>query len=134
MIAHSRQALDNRDIQQQAAEALAKSVITQAEYQRVREAYPFKLYTPNMFIRIGLFLLYVLAVACGLGLCHAHRYVSEGCPWDPRHSPDHLGHRRLRWSPGVLRIHSRGVYRAGVDDALLWVAGGLLFGGINLLE
>ncbi len=31
-------------------------------------------------------------------------------------------------------IQSRGIYQAGVDDALLWLAGGLLFGGINLLD
>ncbi len=55
MIAHNRQSLDNRKIQQEAAEALAKTVITQAEYDRIREAYPFKLYVPNLFIRIGLF-------------------------------------------------------------------------------
>ena len=54
MIAHNRQSLDNLDTQQEAAGALAKTVITQAEYHRIREAYPFKLYSPNIFIRIGL--------------------------------------------------------------------------------
>ena len=130
MIAHSRQALDNRDIQQQAAEALAKSVITQAEYQRIREAYPFQLYTPNVFIRIGFFLLTVLAVACGLGLCLLIG-MGEG---------DHgIGILLIIWGIAAYSgleffIHSRGIYQAGVDDALLWLAGALLFGGINLLD
>jgi hypothetical protein len=128
MIAHNRQSLDNRDIQQQAAEALAKTVITQAEYHRIREAYPFKLYTPNVFIRIGLFLLTVLAVACGLGLFMLMESGEHG-----------LGILLIFWGIAAyvgleLFIHTRGVFRAGVDDALLWMAGGLLFGGINVLS
>ena len=130
MIAHNRQSLDNRDIQQQAAEALAKTVITQTEYDRIREAYPFKLYTPNAFIRIGLFLLTVLAVACGLGLFMLIN-MSAG--------DKALGIILIFWGVAAYAgleffIYTRGVYRAGVDDALLWMAGGLLFGGINLLE
>ncbi|HEX3935068.1 MAG TPA: hypothetical protein VHW43_10355 [Puia sp.] len=129
MIAHNRQALDNRDIQQEAKEALAKSVITQMEYNRILEAHPFKLYTPNVFIRIGLFLLTVLAVACGLGL---FMLITMG-------SGEHgIGIILILWGIAAyvgleFVIHSRGMYRAGVDDALLWLAGGLLFGGINLL-
>jgi hypothetical protein len=129
MIAYNRQSLDNRDIRQQAAEALARSVITQAEYDRIREAYPFKLYTPNFFIRIGLFLLTVLAVACGLGL-----FLLMGIG-DGEHG---IGLVLILWGVAAFAglefvIRSRGVYRAGVDDALLWLAGGLLFGGMNLL-
>ncbi len=74
MIAHNRQSLDNRDIQQQAAEALAKTVITQTEYQRIREAYPFQLYIPNVFIRIGLFLLTRTRRSLWPGSVSAHRY------------------------------------------------------------
>ena len=128
MIAHNRQALDNSEIQQQAAEALGKSVITQAEYNKIAEAYPFKLYTPNVFIRIGLFLLTVLAVACGLGL---FMLITTG---GGEHT---IGLVLIFWgiaSYGALEffIHVRGVYRAGVDDALLWLAGGLIFGRIGL--
>jgi hypothetical protein len=129
MIAHNRRSLDHRDALRQAAEALAKNVITQAEYDRIREASPFKLYSPNIFIRIGLFLLTVLAVACGLGL---FMLMTMG-------AGDHaLGYIFIFWgiaAYGALEffIKARGVYRAGVDDALLWMAGGLAFGGINWL-
>jgi hypothetical protein len=129
MIAHNRQSLDNLDTQQEAAEALAKTVITQAEYDRIREACPFKLYSPNIFIRIGLFLLTVLAVACGLGLFMLMT-LSGG-----EHA---IGFILIFWGLAAyggleLFIRSRGVYQAGVDDALLWLGGGLVFGGINLL-
>jgi hypothetical protein len=130
MIAHSRQALDNRDIQQDAKEALARGVITEAEYQRITEAHPFKLYTPNVFIRIGLFLLTVLSVACGLGL-FILATLSGG-----EHT---LSIIVIFWGIAAyialeVVIRSRGMYRAGVDDALLWLAGGLLFAGINLFS
>jgi hypothetical protein len=129
MIANNRESLDNREIRQQAAEALAKAVITQAEYDRIREAYPFRLYTPNVFVRIGLFLLTVLVVACGLGL---FLLITEGA------GAHGFGIILIVWGIAAYGgldffIHSRGMYRAGVDDALLWLAGGLLFGGINLL-
>jgi hypothetical protein len=129
MIAHNRQSLDHRDAVRQAAEALAKNVITQAECDRIREAYPFKLYTPNVFIRIGLFLLTVLAVACGLGL---FMLMTMG-------AGDHaMGYIFIFWGMAAYGgleffIKVRGVYRAGVDDALLWMAGGLVFGGTNWL-
>lgn len=129
MIAYNRQALDNSETQQQAAEALGKSVITQAEYNKIAEAYPFKLYTPNVFICVGLFLLTILAVACGLGLFML--VTGSG--------GEHvIGITLIFWgiaSYGALEffIHVRGIYRSGVDEALLWLAGGLISGGIDLL-
>jgi hypothetical protein len=129
MIAYNRQSLDHRDAVRQAAEALAKNVISQAEYDRIREACPFKLYTPNIFIRIGLFLLTVLAVACGLGL---FMLMTMG-------AGDHaMGYIFIFWGMAAYGgleffVKVRGVCRAGVDDALLWMAGGLIFGGINWL-
>src|ERR1700678_4285321 len=129
MIAYNRSALDNGEIQQEAAETLGKSVITRAEYDKIAEAYPFTLYTPNFFFRIGLFLLTVLAVACGLGL---FMLMTMGS------GERGMGFVIIFWgiaSYGALEffIHGRKVYKAGVDDALLWLAGGLIFGGVILL-
>jgi hypothetical protein len=130
MIAYNRQSLDNRDIQQQANEALAAGIITASEYDRIKEAYPFKFYTPNVFIRGGLLLLTVLAVACGLGL-----FLLMGVGGGDRA----FGFILIIWGLacyGALEffIQVRGFYRAGVDDALLWLAGGLVFGGIFWLS
>ena len=129
MIAHNRQSLDNRDIQEQASDALAKHIITGAEYHRIRETHPFNLYSPNVFIRIGLFLLTVLIVACGLGLS---LLIGMG---GSEHS---IGITMIFWGVAAyvaleLFILNRDMYEAGVDDGLLWMAGGLVFGGIALL-
>ena len=130
MIAYNRQSLDNRDIRQQAKEALAAGIITTSEYDRIKAAYPVTFYSPNVFVRGGLFLLSVLAVACGLGL---FMLMALG-------AGDHaFGFILVIWGLacyGGLEffIRVRGFYRAGVDDALLWLAGGLLFGGIFVLS
>lgn len=128
MIAYNRQSLDNRDIQQQAKKA--PGMITLSEYERIKEAYPFKFYTPNGFIRGGLFLLTLLAVACGLGL---FMLMAMG------RGDRTFGFILIFWglaSYGALEffIRVRGFYRAGVDDALLWLAGGLVFGGFIWLS
>src|ERR1700759_5228467 len=68
MIAYSSQSLDNRDIRHEAEAALAKGIITTEEYYRIVEAHPFNLYIPNIYVRIGLFLLTLVIVAAGLGL------------------------------------------------------------------
>jgi hypothetical protein len=127
MIAHNSQALDNRDIQHEAAAALALGIITATEYQRIVAAHPFKLYTPNIFVRIGLFLLTVLVVAAGLGLT-----VLLGMGIGD-HGIEIL---LILWGLAAYValeyiIHTRGMFRCGVDDALLWIAGCLVYSGLS---
>ncbi len=71
----------------------------------------------------------MLAVACGLGLFTLMTMVAG------EHA---TGFFLILWglaTYGGLEsfIRARGVYQAGVDDALLWLGGGLVLGGINLL-
>ncbi|HEX3934368.1 MAG TPA: hypothetical protein VHW43_06790, partial [Puia sp.] len=68
MIAYNPTYLDSRAVQAEAAKAFAKKVITEEEYHRIRGAYAYTLYTPNIYVRIGLLLLTVLASACCLGM------------------------------------------------------------------
>ena len=125
MIAYNRQDLDNRDIRSQAAEALAKKVITTEEYQQICQAYPDKLYTPNIYIRIGLFLLTVLAVTCCVGLFLLGGIGELGM------SGVLIFFGLAAFAALELFIHIRSLYRAGVDDALLWTGGALIFVGMN---
>ena len=129
MLAHKTTALDNLDIQQEAAAALDRAVIGPEEYDRIQAAYPYKLYMPNFFIRVGLFLLTALALSCGLGLL---LLMAMGL------GENAYGVILIFWGVVAyvgleLFIRFRGIYRAGVDDALLWAAGCLLLGGINVL-
>lgn len=127
MIAYNRTALDNRDIQTQAREALAKKILTQQEFDGIRSAYPCTLYTPNFFIRAGLFLLTLLAVLCCFWIL-----LIIGLHGDSQIGGELIFFGVLAYIALELFIHLRRMYRSGVDDALLWVAGGLIVGGINL--
>lgn len=130
MIAYSRESLDNLDIQQEAAEALERAILTPAEFEQIRQAHPFRLYMPNIFVRIGLFLLTFVAVVCGAGL---FVLISMGS--------SERGIGAVLIFVGIscyvvseLFIHLRHVFRAGVDDALHWMGAGLIFGGISLVS
>ena len=127
MIAYNRQYLDNRAVQTQASEALAKKIITAQEYQHIRASYPYHFYTPNIYIRAGLFLLTAVILLCCLGIFMLGGVSSEN------------GIGILLIFFGVVSyaaleffIYDRKVYRSGIDDALLWIASGLILAGINL--
>jgi len=119
MIAYNRQSLDNLEIQQQANEALEKGLLTTEEIDRIRKAYPIRFYLPNSFIGAGLFLLTVLATVCAFGL-----FLLFGLD----EADHHFGMILILFGVigyGALElfIRHRKMYRAGVDDALLWMAG-----------
>lgn len=124
MIATNRQSLDNLDIRRQAAEALAKGIISGVEYQRIEEMHHVGLYCPNVFIRIGLFVLTMLVVACGLGLS-----VVIGGDGERGIAVTMIFWGVAAYGALELFIYNRNFYQAGVDDALLWMGGGLIFGG-----
>jgi hypothetical protein len=62
MQAYSKIDLNNKYIQQQATEAVQTACISKESYNKILQAYPSKLYTPNYFIRIALGLLSIIAV------------------------------------------------------------------------
>jgi len=130
MIAYNSESLDNLAIQQDAAEALKRAVITPEEYEQIRQAHPVRLYTPNFFVRIGLIVLTVVAVVCGAGL---FLLLTMG--------PSDRGIGTILIFFGIscyvvleLFVHLRRFFRAGVDDALIWMAGSLIFGGIYFVD
>lgn len=127
MIAYNRQYLDNRDVQVEAWDALQKNILTQEEYARIQAAYPDKLYTPNPFARLGLFLLTLLATACLLGLFSLGTLGSE---WGMAVLFIVFG--LLCYGALEFFIHVREMHEAGVDDALLWCAGGFIYIGIGI--
>ncbi len=129
MIAYKATDLDNREVREQADEALAKKIITKEEFDRIYAAYPYNLYTPNFFVRVGLFLLTVLAALCCLGL-----FMLTSAGNDRSMGSMFIFFGFLSYGALELFIHVRGICRAGIDDALLWVAGSMIVTGINVLS
>ena len=62
MQAYNYSDLYNKYVDEQATEALQTACISNESYNRILQAYPSKLYTPNYFIRIALGLLTIVAV------------------------------------------------------------------------
>ncbi|HVU96928.1 MAG TPA: hypothetical protein VHE34_16980 [Puia sp.] len=123
MIAYDRQSLDNLDLQQHAREAFEKGLITLEEYDRIRATYPYSFYLPNFFIRLGLFVVTVIAAAAVLGL-----FLLGGMEGQ---STLILGSITILVLE--LFIHQRKMNGSGVDDALLWVAVILFLAGIDFI-
>jgi hypothetical protein len=60
--------LYNRYVQDKASEALGEHLLSTGSFQKVKEAFPYTLYTPNFFIRVALALLTAVAVLFSAGL------------------------------------------------------------------
>jgi hypothetical protein len=129
MIAYKAICLDNRDVRKQARTALSKKIITQEELDSIYAAYPCDLYTPNFFVRVGLFLLTVLAALCCLGL-----FMLASAGSDKSMGALFIFFGVIAYGVLELFIHTRGIFRAGTDDALLLIAGLMIVIGTNILS
>jgi len=129
MIVYKHIDLDNRDVRKQAAAALSKKIITKEEFDRIDVAYSCDLYTPNFFVRVGLFLLTVLAALCCLGL-----FVLTSGGGDKSLGGLFIFFGVLAYAALELFIYTRRIYEAGTDDALLLIAGSMIITGINILS
>ncbi len=128
MLAYNQQYLDNRDVRDEAATALSHNIISAPEHDRILLAYPDKLYTPNFFIRIALFLLTLLAVGSCQGI-----FLLDGISGTSGFGIQLIIFSLLSYAALEWVIRTRKVYRSGIDDALLWTASGLMLGGVWLI-
>lgn len=128
MIAYNQEWLNNLFVRDEATEAFDKNLITKEEQQQIHEKYPVEFYSPNIFIRIGLFVLTIVILLFSFGLILLLLLNSNenfiggvaiffGC----------MGFVVLEYM-----IRSKKHYQSGVDDALLWGSALCLFGGISL--
>ncbi|HMH23965.1 MAG TPA: hypothetical protein VK563_19405 [Puia sp.] len=127
MIAYNETSLDNKAVRDQAASALAANCISKEEYAQIGTAHPSAFYTPNLYIRIGLFLLTLVIATFSLGLLALMAMSSE-----------YIIGALLIFSGlicyGVLEylVFTKKHFRSGVDDALLWMSVVLLLAGIGV--
>lgn len=129
MIAYNPLWLQNLFIRQQTAEAADQKLITEEELTGINAAYPVQFYSPNIFIRVGLFILTIVILLFSFGL-FALLLISS----------IEKGFAGLAIFFGLLSyaaleyfVKSKNHFQSGVDDALLWISAGSLFGGITYL-
>lgn len=130
MIAYNHTTLDHLLINEEATAALHHNLISKEEADVIGKTYPVNLYTPNIFIRIGLFLLTAIIVLMGFGLfCLLLLNSSEKgfgvlC----------LFCSLLIYAALEFLIYEKKHYRSGIDDALLWLSMVFMVSGVNLLN
>ena len=123
MIAYNKTSLHNEWIQQQSTAALENNFINREEAEHIKQKFPVHFYTPNIFIRIGLFLL-TLVIACfSFGLV-ALLFLSS---IDDLYQGLALFFSILTYCALEYMIQRKRHFRSGVDDALLWVSAIMFF-------
>ncbi|GAB2703732.1 hypothetical protein GCM10027037_32010 [Mucilaginibacter koreensis] len=125
MIIYNRTALDNLHVQEQAHIAHQNKLITEAEEYTIKQAYPINLYHPNLWVRVSLFVLTLVICAFSLGLLCL--MLAEANAIDSPVWPMLLG--AGLYLALELMVKNNRYYKAGVDDALLWLSGALVTGG-----
>jgi hypothetical protein len=134
MIAYNQTSLDNLLIHEEATAAFDQQLISKEEIDAIEKTYPVNLYSPNLFIRIGLFVLTTVIVLMAFGLF---------CMMAISGSEKAFGILTFVYSLflyGALEfiIREKKHYRSGIDDALLWLfitafvsAANLLFSSVS---
>lgn len=129
MIAYNKTSLHNERIQEQSTTAFENDLISKEELQNIRLKYPVQFYTPNLFIRIGLFILTGIVVSFSFSLFSimfmvGGENVLKGLL---------LFVSLLTYAALEFMVKKNHHYKSGVDDALLWNFAGMLFGSLMLI-
>lgn len=130
MLAYNNDTLNNLDIKEEAEKALRKDCIDAATYQAIVTAHPVNFYTPNPIIRAGLFILTLIVVSLSLGFM---TLVSLSAMKDEKNFGGLcIFAGLLCYGALELFLRERKLFRAGVDDALLWCTVSLLLSSLAI--
>jgi hypothetical protein len=129
MIAYNKNWLANLRLQAEVKKEFQKGHITADEFKAITAHYPSGFYTPGLFARIGLFILTCIVLSFGdglLSLVAASSDLIETGGWF-----FFLG--LLSYGALEFAIAQKHTYRAGIDDALLFISGCLFVTGFAIL-
>ena len=127
MIAYNKTGLHNLFVQQQASDAFDNNIITKEEKENIYLKYPASFYSSNFFIRVGLFVLTVIILLFSFGLMSL-MFLNN---IDKSIGALAIIFSLIAFAALEIMVHKKKHYRSGVDDALLWVGAGSLFGGLS---
>ena len=130
MIIYNTTWLDNLLIREKVYAAAHAGEISAEEVRHIEKVYPVGFYSPNIIIRAGIFLLTTVIISFSFGLTAMifspkDEYIPVWCIiWAI------ITYRILE-----VKVKKKHHFRAGTDDALLWISGGfLLTGFLSLTE
>ncbi|MBA2563191.1 MAG: hypothetical protein H0V14_09830 [Chitinophagaceae bacterium] len=130
MIAYNKIWLDNLYIRAEAGKAINANYITPQENEAVRKIYPVGFYSPNIFIRIGLFLLTAVIVSCSAGL-FSLVFLSDAST--KGYGMLFIFFGVMAYALAELVVKYKHHLNSGVDNALIWMSGGFIVGGLNFI-
>lgn len=128
MLIYNTAQLDNRLIRQDAEDAADAVMIAPETAKRIAAAHPYTLYSPNIFVRIGLMLATMLVVLLAAGLVFL--VMIDGAlrsievffiVWGV-----------LAYGTLEMWMSTHAHYRSGVDEGLAWMS--VLMIGISLMS
>lgn len=130
MIAYNSHKLDNLLVTEAAEQALKKQCITAGEYENIKTAHPSGFYTPNPYMRIGLFILTVIIVLFSFGLFIVIALTGNS-------NADAFGGLTVFFglaTYGMLEymVHEKKHYKSGVDASLMWMSGIFIISSIYI--
>lgn len=131
MIAYNKEWLDNSESVDELENAYFKNLISKEEKEAAKKIFPVGFYSPNIFIRIGLFLLTVVIVGFSIGLVSL--LFLFGSNDDTIFATLLIFFGLLTYGLLELMVQQKQHYKSGVDDALLWLSGSCIVGGLNLV-
>lgn len=130
MIAYNHKSLDHLLMNEEAKTALNHTLISKEEADAIEKVYPVNFYMPNLFIRIGLFLLTAVIVLMVFGLfC----LMIMGGGSDIKFGILTLFFSLLIYAGLEFLIREKNHYRSGIDDAMIWLSMGFMITAVNLL-
>ena len=130
MIAYNHTSLDNLLINEEALFAFEQNLISKEEGQGIEKTYPVNLYSPNFFMRIGLFLLTAVIILMVFGLLCLTMLSSS----ETKFGILTLVCSLATYAALEFLIHERNHYGSGIDDAMMWLSMGFMIGAVNLLN
>lgn len=131
MIAYSIKALLELEILEEAKKWLDKKMISDAQFDTIKEKHRHDLFIPNIFVRIGLFILTVILVNAALGLISVFNIFFDSTETVIGGFLFFFGLVTLTALEGTISIKK--TYRAGIDDGLLYLSSFYLIMGVCLL-
>lgn len=130
MIAYNRESLDNLAVNDEAARAWEQNLITQDEAVGIAQAYPVNFYSPNIFIRIGLFLLTAVIILMAFGLFALVSMGASELGWGLLTTVFSL----VTYGALEMVIRERKHYRSGIDDAMMWASMIFMIAAVNIFS
>ncbi|MEJ7588485.1 MAG: hypothetical protein WKI04_13065 [Ferruginibacter sp.] len=130
MIAYKAEWLNDINIREQAAEAFHEKCVEKEELDRINTKFSTRFYSPDFFIRIGLFILSTVIFLFSFGL-FALLFLSE---IDSAIAGLAIFFAVIAYAALEYFVLVKHHFCSGVDDALLWISAASLFGGISYLS